>query len=163
MAFASEFSTPSATEIKVVRRLTSNRDTLWTMWTQAQHLQHWWGPQGWTMPICQVDFRPGGTWFYCLQDPDGNRYCNKTIYGVIDAPHSFSAVDVFTDEDGNTNEELPAGHTYYTFEEVSGETVLTGLTRYKSQEARDQIIEMGVEAGINDSFNRLDVYLASRI
>lgn len=161
MSAKSEFSTPSATEIMTVRRFAGDRDRIWAMWTQARHLRHWWGPTGWTIPICEVDFRPGGTWFYCLQDPDGNRYCSKTIYGEIDAPRRFTSVEVFTDEAGKLNDELPAGRNRFTFAETDGATTVTGLTRYPSPEARDQIIEMGVEAGIKQTFARLDAYLAT--
>ena len=156
-----EFSTPSDTEIKIVRSFAGSLDRLWAMWTQAEHLRHWWGPKGWTTPVCEVDFRPGGTWFYCMQDPDGNRYCGKMTYDEIDAPRRFTAVDVFVDEEGNTNAELPESQASYDFAEVEGQTTVTNLTRYQTKEQRDQVIEMGVEAGVNQTLDRLDEYLAS--
>ena len=45
MTSKTEFSKPSATEIKVMRRFAGDRDTLWAMWTQAEHLRNWWGPK----------------------------------------------------------------------------------------------------------------------
>ena len=161
MASKTVFSTPSATEIKLVRRFAASREQLWAMWTRAEHLRQWWGPLGWTTPVCQVDFRPGGAWFYCMQDPDGNRYCGKMIYGEIDAPRRFTGTDVFTDEDGNANEEMPKAHTSYHFAETDDETILTNVSRYDSGEQRDQVIEMGVEAGVNQTLDRLEAYLAS--
>ena len=85
------------------------------MWTQAGHLRHWWAPLGWTTPICEVDFRPGGSWFYCMQSPAGQRYCGKMTYGEIDAPRRFTALDVFTDEAGNQAEDMPEGRVAITF------------------------------------------------
>ena len=156
-----EFSTPSPTEIKIVRRFSGSRERLWSMWTQARHLQRWWGPKGWTTPLCQVDFRPGGAWFYCMQDPDGNRYCGKMIYAEIDAPRRFTGADVFTDEDGNAAEAMPQAQTSYEFAEDGDGTILTNISRYDTPEQRDKVIEMGVEAGVKETLDRLDAYLAS--
>jgi len=163
MTSKTEFSKPSATEIKVMRRFAGDRDTLWAMWTQAEHLQQWWGPQGWTMPVCEMDFRPGGAWFHCLQDPDGNRYCSKVVFGEIEALRRFAGTEIFTDEEGDRNEELPEADVCYEFSDVNGDTVVTNITRYERRELRDQIIEMGVEAGISEMFDRLDEYLASHV
>ena len=161
MASKAEFSTPTATEIKIVRRFAGSRELLWAMWTRAEHLRHWWGPQGWTTPVCQVDFRPGGVWFYCMQDPAGNRYCGKMIYGEIDAPRRFTGRDVFTDEDGNAAEDMPEAQTSYHFAEAGDETILSNTSRYVSGEQRDLVIEMGVEAGVKETLDRLDAYMAS--
>ena len=161
MTSKTEFSRPSATELKVVRRFAGDRDTLWAMWTQAEHLRNWWGPKGFTTPVCEVDFCPGGAWFYCMQDPEGQRYCGKMTYDEIDAPRRFTAVDVFTDEEGNSIADFPEAHSEFEFEETNGQTVVTNISRYSTQEARDQVIEMGVEAGLSQTLDRLDEYLAS--
>ena len=156
-----EFSMPSDTELKVIRRFAADRYTVWDVWTRAKHLKQWWGPEGMTTPICDVDFRPGGSWFYCFEDADGNRYCGKMIYGDIDAPRRFTAVDVFTDEDGNSNDDMPSAHTQFEFAESDSTTIVSNLSRYADKAARDSVIEMGVEAGLNSTFARLDKYLAS--
>ena len=161
MAIEMDFSTPSASELKFVRRFSGSRYLLWAMWTKAKHLQQWWGPQGWTTPVCLVDFRPGGVWFYCMQDPDGNRYCGKLIYGEIDAPRRFTGTDVFTDEDGNRADDMPVAHSEYQFTSAGNDTILSNVTRYASPAQRDQVIEMGVEAGVTQTLSRLDAYLAS--
>ena len=155
------FSTPSDTEIQFVRAFAGDPARLWAMWTRAEHLRQWWGPTDWTTPVCEVDFRLGGSWFYCMQDPDGNRYCGKMIYQEIDAPLRFTAIDVFTDEAGRVNADMPEGQSSFTFEEADAATLVTGVTRYASQELRDRIIEMGVEAGLNQTLKRLENYLAT--
>ncbi len=156
-----EISTPSAIKIKVVRRFAGSRERLRAIRTRTERLRHWWGPKGWTTPVCEVDFRPGGSWFYCMQEPDGKRYCGKVIYGEIEAPRRFTGIDAFTDEAGNQTDDLPESHIVYEFSEVDGETTVSNITRYVSQAQRDLIIEMGVEAGINQTIDRLDAYLAS--
>ena len=161
MTFKAKFSMPSATEIECVRRFAADRDTLWAMWTQAEHLRNWWGPIGFTTPICEVDFRPGGSWFYCMQDSAGQRYCGKMIYDEIDAPRRFSATDVFTDEASNIVSDMPEAHSKFEFAESQGETILTNVSRYRTRDERDLVIEMGVEAGLSQTLDRLDEYLAS--
>ena len=161
MASKTSFSTPSATELCFVRRFSGSRDLLWALWTQAEHLRQWWGPRGWTTPVCQVDFRPGGVWFYCMQDPAGNRYCGKMTYDEIDAPRRFTGTDVFTDEDCNTSDEMPVAYSEYEFTADGDETIVSNVTTYASGEQRDQVLEMGVEDGVSQTLDRLDAYLAS--
>ncbi len=161
MSSKTKFTTPSENEVQFVRRFAADRKTLWAMWTRAEHLRHWWGPDGFILPVCEVDFRPGGAWFYCMQDPGGQRYCGKMTYTEIEAPHRFTARDIFTDEDGKPSAELPEAHSTFEFAESNGETVLTCGSRYETQKERDIIIEMGVEAGLSQCFDRLDQYLAA--
>ncbi len=66
------FTTPSDRELVVVRVVDAPRSLAWEMWTSPEHLPHWLlGPAGWTMPICEVDLRPGGAWRFGWRGPDG--------------------------------------------------------------------------------------------
>ena len=161
MTSKTAFSKPSATEIRFVRQFAADRETLWAMWTRAEHLQHWWRPLGFTTPVCQVEFRPGGSWFYCMQDPAGQRFCGKMIYGEINAPHQFTARDMFTDEDGIPSAGMPQADSQFEFKAINGETVVTCSSRYQSQQERDAIVDMDVETGLSQCFDHLDAYLAS--
>ena len=73
----------------------------------------------------------------------------------------FSGTDVFTDEDGNRADDMPVAHSEYQFTSAGNDTILSNVTRYASPAQRDQIIEMGVEAGVTQTLSRLDAYLAS--
>jgi uncharacterized protein YndB with AHSA1/START domain len=56
-----DFTTPSDLEIVAVRVVDAPRTLVWDAWTKPEHLTHWMlGPDGWTMPVCEVDLRPGG-------------------------------------------------------------------------------------------------------
>lgn len=33
------------------------RELVFKAFSEAEHLKHWWGPKGWTLPVCNVDFR----------------------------------------------------------------------------------------------------------
>ncbi|MCB0014607.1 MAG: SRPBCC domain-containing protein, partial [Anaerolineales bacterium] len=81
-----QLTTPSEREMLVTRTFDAPRDLVWQMWTRAEHLKHWWGPDGWSLPICEIDFRPGGSWFYCMAGPDDMQSCGKATYLEIAAP-----------------------------------------------------------------------------
>ncbi|MDX1438039.1 MAG: SRPBCC domain-containing protein, partial [Anaerolineales bacterium] len=110
-----QFSLPSDREILITRTFEAPRDLLWQMYTRAEHLVHWWGPEGWTLPVCEVDFRPGGTWFYCMEGPDGFRSCGKTFYIEIEAPARMVYRDIFVDSAGEPLEGMPEAHTTVEF------------------------------------------------
>ena len=150
---------PSDQEILITRTFAAPRAVVWQMWTKAEHLQHWWGPEGWTLPVCEIDFRPGGSWFYCMQGPD-MQSCGKATYLEIEAPERIVYEDAFTDADGNTLAEMPVGHITLKFVETDGQTTVFNTVRYPTKADRDAVIEMGMEAGIDQTFNRLEAYLA---
>ena len=154
---------PSDQEILITRTFDAPRELVWQMWTKAEHLQHWWGPEGWTLPVCEVDFRPGGTWLYCMQGPDGMQSCGKATYLEIEAPERIVYEDAFVDADGNVFEEMPVGHSLLKFVEEGGKTTVMNTVRYPTKTDRDKVIEMGMEAGIDQTFNRLEVYLAQYV
>ena len=48
------------------------RELVFKMFKEPEHLKRWWGPRGWEIPVCTVDFRPGGVWHYCMKCVDQN-------------------------------------------------------------------------------------------
>lgn len=56
---------------------------------------------------------------------------------------------------------MPEAHSEFEFAESRGETILTNVSRYRTKDERDQVIEMGVEAGLSQTLDRLDEYLAA--
>ncbi len=47
-------------ELTLTRVIDAPRERVWAAWTDAKLLAQWWGPNGFTSPICEVDARPGG-------------------------------------------------------------------------------------------------------
>ncbi|TMB85902.1 MAG: hypothetical protein E6J37_14020 [Chloroflexi bacterium] len=47
------------------------RELMWKLWTEPEHIRKWWGPKGFTLPGCEMDFRPGGTYRFVMRGPDG--------------------------------------------------------------------------------------------
>ena len=47
-------------ELILTRVLDAPRELVFRMWTDPQHVAQWWGPMGFTNPVCEMDVRPGG-------------------------------------------------------------------------------------------------------
>ena len=152
------FETPDDTEIRVTRVFAAPRERVWQMWTQAEHLVNWWGPEGWTLPVCELDFRVGGEWYYCMQGPD-MQSCGITTYEEIVAPERLVHTDAFVDADRKVMDAFPLAHITTIFEEAAGETAVRSSVRYATKQERDTIVEMGMQIGMDQTLDRLDAYL----
>ena len=72
---AATFTTPSDREILITRVFDAPRRLVWEAWTNPKHVPHWLlGPPGWTMPVCEIDLRPGGTGYLGAWSARASRY-----------------------------------------------------------------------------------------
>ena len=66
------FTMPSDTEVVATRTFEAPREMLWEAFTNPEHIPKWMlGPDGWEMPVCEIDLRPGGKWRYLWRKSDG--------------------------------------------------------------------------------------------
>ncbi len=143
------------------------RDLVFKMFKEPEHLKHWWGPVGWELPYCEIDFRPGGTWHYCMKCVDRNQgdyygmeSCGKAIYKDIIEPEMIAYTDYFSDVDGNIDEELPASEVVVEFIDLGDETKLVNRVEYASAEGLNTVMDMGMLEGIAQTWDRLEERLA---
>ena len=54
-------------DIFITRTFNAPRELVWKMFTEPHHLMKWWGPKGFTTPVCEIDLRPGGIWHYVMR------------------------------------------------------------------------------------------------
>lgn len=80
--------------------LDAPRDLVWKVFTDVDHLEHWWGPKGITIAQATVDLRPGGKFHYCMQTPTGDKMWGRFVYRTITAPESMLYVSSFSDAEG---------------------------------------------------------------
>ena len=147
--------------LTLTRTFNAPRELVFEAFTSCEHLQHWWGPQGWSLPVCEMDFRPGGKWFYCMGGPDGEQSCGVTIYHEITAPERIVSTDAFADGEGNVNKQMPEMLQTLRFTEQDGKTLLTNHVQYAGEAELTTVLEMGMLEGIAQTFDRLDTHLAS--
>ena len=118
-------------EFVITRVLAAPRDLVWQMWTQAEHLQQWFGPKGCTTSVAKLDFRVGGIFHYGIAMPDGTKLWGRFAYREITAPERLVWVNSFSDENrGLGRHPLNAAWpqellTVVTFSEFEGRTTVT--------------------------------------
>src|SRR3954466_13078706 len=84
---ATTFTTPSDREIVMTRVVDAPRRLVFEAYTNPEHLPHWMlGPGGWTMPVCEIDLRPGGAWHFVWRRSDGTEMAMRGVYREIVAP-----------------------------------------------------------------------------
>jgi uncharacterized protein YndB with AHSA1/START domain len=153
-------NSPSDHEFVVERVFNAPRAVVFDAFSKCEHLTRWWGVQGWTLPVCKLDFRPGGTWLYCMRGPQGEESWGKSVYHEIVQPERIVYTDYFSDKDGNQNEKAPSPLVTLTFVDLGGKTKLVNRAQYGSAKDLETVLNMGMEDGIGETFDRLDALLA---
>jgi uncharacterized protein YndB with AHSA1/START domain len=146
-------TTPSDREIVMTRVLDAPRDLVFEAHTSCEHLRNWWGPRGYEVASCDADFRPGGAWRIVHRGPDGNEYGFHGEYREIVPPERIVWTFEFEGAPGSVSVET------LTLEERDGKTTLTSTSVHDSREARDAMLESGMESGAAETMDRLDEYL----
>ena len=62
---------PSDREILMTRVFDAPRELVFEAHATPEHVRRWWGQHGTTLPVCEIDFRPGGTYRFVQRGPDG--------------------------------------------------------------------------------------------
>ncbi|MDE1193090.1 MAG: SRPBCC domain-containing protein [Arachidicoccus sp.] len=145
--------------IVVKREFAADLELVWNAWTKPEHLDKWWAPKPCRAETKSMDFREGGHWLYCMIIPENQRHWGKQEYEKIVLHENFSGTDVFCDENGNSNLELPKGRFENVFSETGGKTLVTIISTHNSFEDIKMMIEMGFKEGFTMSLENLDELL----
>lgn len=73
-------------QLLLEREFNASRDLIFEVWSEPKHLANWWGPSGFSMPSCELDFRVGGKYRICMRSPEGEDHWVRGEYKVIDEP-----------------------------------------------------------------------------
>lgn len=143
-------------EIVIERIFDAPRELVWEAWTNPVHVARWWGPDGFTTTIQQMDFREGGVWKLVMHGPDGTDYPNSSVFREIVVPERI----VFSHGGGRAGG--PGAHflSTWTFEALGNRTRLSIRMLFDTAEARDLVIrEYGAVEGGKQTLARLASYL----
>jgi uncharacterized protein YndB with AHSA1/START domain len=147
---------PSDRELVLTRVFDAPRELVWKAWTDPQHVIHWWGPNGFTTTLEEMDIRPGGVWKQIMHGPDGTDYPSKSVFLEVLKPERLS----YSHVGGKKGAPSADFETTVTFEDLGGKTKLTLRTLFPSGEARDLNIKTyGAVEGGNQTLARLADYL----
>jgi uncharacterized protein YndB with AHSA1/START domain len=145
-------TTPSDREIVMTRVFDAPRELVFEAHSKCEHLSRWWGPRGYSLAVCEMDFRAGGKYHFVHNNPDGTReeFGFRGEFREITPPERI----VWTFE----WEGMP-GHISVdtlTLEEIGdGRTKLTSHSLFDSVEDRDGMLQSGMETGAAETWERL--------
>jgi uncharacterized protein YndB with AHSA1/START domain len=147
------YATPADNQVVVTRVLRASRDLAFDVFTSPRHLPNWMtGPEGWTMPVCEVDLRPGGTWHYVFRKSDGTETDMRGFSREVKRPELVVSTERW-------GPEWPETVNRIEFTERDGLTTMTMTMTYPSREARDAALRTGMKDGMETSYARMDRYL----
>jgi uncharacterized protein YndB with AHSA1/START domain len=141
-----------AVELTVTRVFDAPRELVFKAWIDPKQMAQWWGPQGFTNPVCELDVRPGGAIRIDMRAPDGVVHPMTGTFREIVAPERLVFTAVAEDQAGKP---LLEALTIVTFEEQGGKTKLTvQASAVGVVDVGWQMLE-GMEAGWTQSLERL--------
>lgn len=144
---------PSDREIAITRTFDAPRRLVWDVFTRPEHVSRWMlGPENWTMPVCEIDLRPGGAWRYVWRKSSGTEMEMRGEYREIAPPERTVRTECW-------GAEWPETLNTLHLSEAGGRTTVTETILYPTREARDAALQTGMMDGANRSFDRLDALL----
>jgi uncharacterized protein YndB with AHSA1/START domain len=145
-------------EIVMTRVFNASRKLVFEAFTKPERLRRWLlGPDGWSMPVCEIDLRVGGRYRYVLRhDRDGKEMGIGGVYREVVKPERVSATEKF-------DEAWYPGEAVVTMmlAEQGSQTVLTQTVLYESEEARAAALKTRMKSGVARSYDRLEEMLES--
>ena len=151
-------TTPSDREIALARVFDAPRHLVFDAYTKPELLKRWFGPVGWTLVVCEIDLRVGGSYRYVMRKDTGVEMGMGGVYREIVRPDRIVAAESF-DDPWYEGEAIATT----TLVEHRGKTTLTTTVRYDSKEVRDAVLKTPMESGVESSYDRLAELLAAEL
>ena len=146
-------TTPAEREIHIERVFDAPRDRVFATYTDPELIPEWWGPNGTTAVVDQMDVRPGGSWRFVIRNSDGSETGFRGTYREVSAPERIVQTFEWEGMPGHVSVETA------TFEDLGDRTKMSITTLFHTTEERDGMLGSGMEGGMNETFQRLDELL----
>jgi uncharacterized protein YndB with AHSA1/START domain len=145
----------------VTRVFDAPRELVWEAWTDPKYVMQWWGPKGFSCPMCKIDFRVGGKFLISMKSPDGQEFYNGGEYHEIVETEKIVSAMYFSDADGNKVDPAAYGIEHAAIEDAydvtlfedqgNGQTKLTFIGNETMENAK----ESGQVEGWNEILEKL--------
>lgn len=148
---------PSEREIATIGILHAPRQRVFDAYTQPELVKRWLGVfDGWTMEVCEIDLREGGTYRFVWRGPEGKSMGLRGVFHEVVSPSRLVSSETF-------DEPWYEGEAVGTLELVEHDdrTMVTNLMRFVSKPVRDSVLATGMNKGLAASFDKLAEVLAS--
>ena len=137
-------------ELTITRVLNAPIDLVWKVWTDPDHIKNWWGPNGFTNTIFEMDVKPGGNWEFIMHGPDGKDYKNKSIFKEI-IKHKRIVYEHLTG---------PKFRATIEFTPQGRKTLLEWQMVFDTPEERDKTVKtFKADVGLKQNIFKLEGYL----
>ena len=137
-------------ELRATRNFCAPLELVYRMWTEPEHIAHWWGPRGFTTTIQKMDVRPGGEWLLALHGPDGRDFPNHYLYEEV-IPNQRLVIN---------HVNWPQHRKYVTFTESEGETSVSVRMLFDSAADHQKVVtEYGAAKGLRENLEKLQEHL----
>ena len=160
-----QVSLPSDTEVRVTRDFKAPRKLVWQAHIDPKLVTRWMlGPPGWSMPVCEMDVRPGGKYRWRWRsDENGQEFGFFGEFRDVEAPAKLAHDEYY--DPGDIGGAMPADNPAIirtSFTEKNGVTTLVTVMDFGSKAARDAAVSTGMTDGMEMGYERLDKLFAEQ-
>jgi uncharacterized protein YndB with AHSA1/START domain len=148
-------TTPNDLDVVLTRVFDAPRAMVFDALTKPELLKRWYGPDGWSLDVCEIDLRPGGRWRFVVRRPDGKPIGQYGVYREITPAERIVNTERW--EDWDPGETLV---TTVLAEDKDGRTTMTSTSRFPSKDVRDTVLKSGLEHGAAQTYDKLAELLA---
>jgi uncharacterized protein YndB with AHSA1/START domain len=150
---------PHPLDLRLDRILNAPRELVFEALTQPEHLKNFWAPRPFTIPVCEVDLRPGGIWRYSMRSPEGWEHLCTALYQEIERPRKLVMISSVPGKDGKPIFEL---RQTITLEEKGKKTALALEFKVLQANPGSKPYLGGMKQGTNMTLDNLAAYLEKK-
>jgi uncharacterized protein YndB with AHSA1/START domain len=151
---------PEDRELVLTRLIDAPRANVFKAWTDPEIFKQWFAPKPFSIPVAELDVRPGGANFIVMTGPDGSEIFNSGVYLEIIPNERLVFTDAFT-RACEPKEGAPFMVVIVTLEDECGKTRYTARIRHWTVDARKQHEEMGFYNGWGTCADQLEAVAKS--
>ena len=148
---------PTDTQIKITREFDAPPHLVYRAWTTPELIKQWWSGERGEVTVAEVDLRVGGAWRYLMTANEGFEVgFHGEFHEIVPNERLVNTEAYDTGPGAEETQGLEPAMITTTFEPRGTRTLLTQVAECHSTEVRDMIIASGMEAGMQESMDRLD-------
>jgi uncharacterized protein YndB with AHSA1/START domain len=144
--------------IVLTRLYDAPRALVWEAITNPGHVAQWYGGEGFSSPVCDMDVRVGGHWNHIMRAPNGMEFPVNSVFLEVVPPERL--VWTAADAEGAAANGKPVNVTTVTLEDRGAQTFWTMEARFGSLADRDLAVRMGFGNIVSQGSERIAALLA---
>ena len=144
---------PADNQILITREFDAPRRLVWRAYTEPELIKRWWAGDRGTVTSVEVDLRVGGRWRYVMTANPGFEVAFHGEFREITAPERLVNTEAF---EGIPDPDHNAALSMATLTEKDGRTYFEILVEHRDQAGPDAHINSGMEAGMQESYDKLE-------